>query len=301
MEGYIDKDHVELINKFSVEDSTYSVPVKDPGSFVLSTELFQRDWVRYHIFFHGRIYNLISLSITYVDDLRQDIRKTIFEIFEKYDYDFKKLNAALNGDYALVIIKEVSEKITEVWMSTDHISNIKLWWVTGPEAPDTKGSKIQFSLKEFEGSNLMPAGFMSNIRLNEEGDIKEEIFMEYEEDYTSGERISDLSSAYVLVGFALDCIIEKRLKYTNKIFVSESVYDKYIMKVAKMYAQPRGEDVKNIEECTEPGPKVIRGLIENEVSEEGIYPFLDKTFMRLMSRVDDSIREELLRRLFYGS
>ena len=301
MEGYIDKDHVELINKFSVEtrDCTYPVP-----------------WVRYHIFFHGRIYNLISLSITYVDDDRQDIRKTIFEVFEKYDFNFKKLNAELNGDYALVIVKEVSEKINEVWMSTDHISNVKLWWFTGPRAPDTKGSKIQFSLKEFEGSNSMPAGFMTNIRLNEEGEIKEEIFMEYEEDYTSGERIpdpialkelrakhspriSDLSSAYVLVGFALDCIIEKRLKYTNKIFVSESVYDKYIMKVAKMYAQPRGEDVKNIEECTEPGPKVIRGLIENEVSEEGIYPFLDKTFLRLMSRVDE--REELLRRLFYGS
>ncbi len=291
MEGYIDKDHIELINKFSVEDPGSSVSTRDG--------VYPVPWVRYHIFFHGRIYNLTSISITYVDDLAQDIRKTIFEIFEKYDFNFKKLNDALNGDYALVIVKEVSEKITEVWMSTDHISNIKLWWVTGPEAPDTKGSKIQFSLKEFEGANLMPAGFMSNIRLNEEGDIKEEIFMEYEEDYTSGERISDLSSAYVLVGFALDCIIEKRLKYTNKIFVSESVYDKYIMKVAKLYA--RGEDVKNIEECTEGGPKVIRSVIENEVSEEGIYPFLDKTFMRLMSRVDDSIREELLRRLFYGS
>jgi len=288
MEGYIDKYHIELINKFSVED---------PGSSVEN-----RDGV-YHIFFHGRIYNLTSISITYVDDLTQDIRKTIFEIFEKYDFNFKKLNACLNGDYALVIVKEVSEKITEVWMSTDHISNIKLWWVTGPEAPDTKGSKIQFSLKEFEGSNLMPAGFMSNIRLNEEGDIKEEIFMEYEEDYTSGERIpdprhriSDLSSAYVLVGFALDCIIEKRLKYTNKVFVSESVYDKYIMKVAKLYAK------SDIEECSEGGPKVIRGIFnEDDVLEEGIYPFLDKTFMRLMSRVDNSIREELLRRLFYGS
>lgn len=284
MEGYIDKDHVELINKFSVEE-------KD---------------ATYHIFFHGRIYNLISLSITYVDDDRQDIRKTIFDVFEKYDFNFKKLNAALNGDYALVIVKEVNEKITEVWMSTDHISNIKLWWLA-------KGSKIQFSLKEFEGSNSMPAGFMTNIRLNEEGDIREEIFMEYEEDYTTGERIpdprhriSDLSAAYVLVGFALDCIIEKRLKYTNKIFVSGSVYDKYIMKVAKMYAQPRDEDSKDIpdprhriQECTEPGPKVIRGLIENEAVEEGIYPFLDKTFLRLMSRVDE--REELLRRLFYGS
>ena len=279
MEGYIDKDHIELINKFSVEDPGSSVSTRD-GVYPVPR-------VRYHIFFHGRIYNLISLSITYVDDDRQDIRKTIFELFEKYDFNFKKLNAALNGDYALVIVKEVSEKITEVWMSTDHISNIKLWWLV-------KGSKIQFSLKEFEGSNSMPAGFMTNIRLNEEGEIKEEIFMEYEEDYTSGERIPDISSAYVLVGFALDCIIEKRLKYTNKIFVSESVYDKYIMKVAKMYS-------KNIKECTEPGPKVIRGLIENEAVEEGIYPFLDKTFMRLMSRVDDSIREELLRRLFYGS
>ena len=270
MEGYIDKDHVELINKFSIKD---------------------RHCI-YHIFFKGRIYNLISLSITYVDDDRQDIRKTIFEVFEKYDFNFKKLNAALNGDYALVIVKEVNEKIVEVWMSTDHISNIKLWWAS-------KGSKIQFSLKEFEGSNSIPAGFMTNIRLNEEGDIREEIFMEYEEDYTSGDRISDLSSAYVLVGFALDCIIEKRLKYTNNIFVSESVYDKYIMKVAKMYARPGVSDDQGIQEFTEPGPKVIRGLIENEAVEEGIYPFLDKTFLRLMSRIDE--REELLRRLFYGS
>ena len=284
MEGYIDKDHIELINKFSVSmgHCTYPVP-----------------WVRYHIFFHGRIYNLISLSITYVDDDRQDIRKTIFDVFEKYDFNFKKLNAALNGDYALVIVKEVNEKIVEVWMSTDHISNVKLWWFTGPEAPDSKGSKIQFSLKEFEGSNSMPAGFMTNIRLNEEGDIREEIFMEYEEDYTSGERIKDISAAYVLVGFALDCIIEKRLKYTNKIFVSESVYDKYIMKVAKMYSKDIPDPRHRIQECTEPGPKVIRGLIENEAVEEGIYPFLDKTFLRLMSRIDE--REELLRRLFYGS
>lgn len=267
MEGHIEGDHIELINKFSVEE-------KD---------------ATYHIFFKGRIYNLISLSITFVDDQRQDIRKTIFEVFEKYDFNFKKLNAELNGDYALVIIREVNEKIVEVWMSTDHISNIKLWL-------RSKGSQIQFSLKEFEGSNSMPAGFMTTIRLNEEGEIKEEIFMEYEEDYTSGPTISDLSAAYVLVGFALDCIIEKRLKYTNKIFVSESVYDKYIMKVAKMYSG--GKDVKNIEECSEHGPNVIRGLIENEVSEEGIYPFLDKTFLRLMSRVYE--REELLRRLFFS-
>ena len=88
--------------------------------------------------------------------------------------------------------------------------------------------------------------------------------------------------------------------------MSESVYDKYIMKVAKMYSQPRGDDSKNIpdprhriQECTEPGPKVIRGLIENEAVEEGIYPFLDKTFLRLMSRIYE--REVLLRRLFYGS
>lgn len=269
MEGYIDKDHIELINKFSVEDPSTREPVPQ---------------VRYHIFFHGRIYNLISLSITFVDDQRQDIRKTIFEVFEKYDFNFKKLNDALNGDYALVIVKEINEKIKEVWMSTDHIANIKLWWFT-------KGSKIQFSLKEFEGAYLMPAGFMSNIRLNEEGEIKEEIFMEYEEKGVFGPRVTDLSSAYVLVGFALDCIIEKRLKYTNKIFVGESVYDKYIMKVAKMYAK------QDIQECSEGGPDVIRGVF-NEAVEEGIYPFLDKTFMRLMSRVDEP--DELLCRLFSG-
>jgi hypothetical protein len=252
---------------------------------------------KYHIFLKGRIYNLLSLSITFVDDDKQDIRKTIFELFEKYNFNFKKLNYELNGDYALVIVREVSEKIVEVWMSTDHISNIKLWWLTGPEVPDSKGSKIQFSLKEFEGSNSMPAGFMTNIRLNEEGDIREEIFMEYEEtgsgDYSPGppdprHRIPDISSAYVLVGFALDCIIEKRLKYTNKIFVSESVYDKYIMKVARIFNE-------DIEEVEEKGKKVISGNYEGE---EGIYPFHDKTFLRLISRVDESIREELFERLF---
>lgn len=272
MEGYIDKDHIELINKFSVEtrDATYPLP-----------------WVRYHIFFQGRIYNLLSLSITFVEDQKQDIRKTIFELFERYDFNFKNLNDCLNGDYALVIVKEVSEKITEIWMSTDHISNVKLWYFS-------KGSRIQFSLKEFEGANLMPAGFMTNIRLNEYGDIREEIFLEYEDNGVFGPKITDLSSSYVLVGFALDCIIEKRLKYTNKIFVGESVYDKYIMKVAKLYS-------KDIEECNEGGPMVITGIFrEEDIIEEGIYPFLDKTFMRLMSRVDKSIRDELLRKLFYG-
>ncbi len=85
---------------------------------------------KYHIFLKGRIYNLLSLSITFVDDDKQDIRKTIFELFEKYNFNFKKLNYELNGDYALVIGKECEGKLTEIWMSTDHIGNVKLYYRT---------------------------------------------------------------------------------------------------------------------------------------------------------------------------
>jgi hypothetical protein len=264
MEGHIEGDHIELINKFTVS--------------------YRGD--NYHIFFKGRIYNLLSLSITFVDDDKQDIRKTIFELFERYDFNFKSLNDALNGDYALVIIKEANDKLIEIWMSTDHIGNIKLYYWT-------QGNIIRFSLRPFEtGSEvpafIMPGRFMTHLRLDNEGNIKEEIFMEYEEGYNSSEMIRDLSNAYVLIGFTLDCIIEKRLKYTKKIYKGENREDKYIMKVARIFNE-------DIEEVEEKGKKVISGNYEGE---EGIYPFHDKTFLRLISRVDESIREELYKRLF---
>ncbi len=265
---------------------------------------------KYHIFLKGRIYNLLSLSITFVDDDKQDIRKTIFELFEKYNFNFNKLNSALNGDYALVIGKEVTGKLTEIWMSTDHIGNVKLYYrVQSPSAPFAKqtgtgyltnGNNVKFSLKPFETGPKepafeMPGGCMLNLRLDDEGNIKEEIFMEYEEEYNpvlgagnSSDIIRDISNAYVLVGFALDYIIEKRLKYTKKIYKGESREDKYIMKVARVFNE-------DIEEVEEKGKKVISGNYEGE---EGIYPFHDKTFLRLMSRVDESIREDLYKRLF---
>jgi hypothetical protein len=242
-----------------------------------------------------------------VHDDKQDIRKTIFELFERYDFNFKSLNGALNGDYALVIIKEVSGNITDIWMSTDHIGNVKLYYRTqSPSAPFAsqtgagylKGKIpqiIRFSLKPFEDAFIMPGGFMTQLRLDNEGNIKEEIFMEYEEEYNpvlgagnSSDMIRDLSNAYVLIGFSLDCIIEKRLKYTKKIYKGESREDKYIMKVARIFNE-------DIEEVEEKGKKVISGNYEGE---EGIYPFHDKTFLRLISRVDESIREELFKRLF---
>ena len=268
MEGHIEGDHIELINKFTVA--------------------YRGD--NYHIFFKGRIYNLLGLSITFVDDDKQDIRKTLFELFERYDFNFKILNDALNGDYALVIIKEANDKLIEIWMSTDHISNVKLYYWT-------QGNTIRFSLRPFETGPMfardpMPRGFMTHLRLDNEGNIKEEIFMEYEEEYNSkgagSDMIRDLSNAYVLVGFSLDCIIEKRLKYTKKVYKGESKEDKYIMKVARIFNE-------DIEEVEEKGKKVISGNYEGE---EGIYPFHDKTFLRLMSRVDESIREELYKRLF---
>jgi asparagine synthetase B (glutamine-hydrolysing) len=282
MEGYIEGDHIELINKFTVS--------------------YRGD--NYHVFFKGRIYNLLSLSITFIDDDKQDIRKTIFELFERYDFNFKRLNGALNGDYALVIIKETSGNITEIWMSTDHIGNVKLYYlIKGP-------GKIRFSLRPFETGSpevpdtsfIMPGGFMTHLRLDNEGNIKEEIFMEYEEEYNpvlgagnpaigagnSSEMIRDLSNAYVLIGFSLDCIIEKRLKHTKKVYKGESREDKYIMKVARIFNE-------DIEEVEEKGKKVISGNYEGE---EGIYPFHDKTFLRLMSRIDESVREELYKRLF---
>jgi asparagine synthetase B (glutamine-hydrolysing) len=258
---------------------------------------------KYHIFLKGRIYNLLSLSITFVDDDKQDIRKTIFELFEKYNFNFKKLNYELNGDYALVIGKEVTGKLTEIWMSTDHIGNVKLYYrVQSPSAPFAKqtgtgyrvqGNNIKFSLKPFEtGPEApafeMPGGCMLNLRLDDEGNIKEEIFMEYEEAGNSSEVIRDKSNAYVLIGFALDCIIEKRLKHTKKVYKGESKEDRYIMKVARVFNE-------DIEEVEEKGKKVISG---NYDGEEGIYPFHDKTFLRLMSRVDESIREQLYKRLF---
>jgi asparagine synthetase B (glutamine-hydrolysing) len=260
---------------------------------------------KYHIFLKGRIYNLLSLSITFVDDDKQDIRKTIFELFEKYNFNFKKLNYELNGDYALVIGKEGTGnrtqspsapfasqtgtgKLTEIWMSTDHIGNVKLYYLA-------QGNNIKFSLKPFEtGPEApdkafeMPGGCMLNLRLDDEGNIKEEIFMEYEEECNSSDIIRDISNAYVLIGFALDCIIEKRLKHTKKVYKGESREDKFIMKVARIFNE-------DIEEVEEKGKKVISGNYEGE---EGIYPFHDKTFLRLMSRVDESIREELYERLF---
>jgi asparagine synthetase B (glutamine-hydrolysing) len=130
----------------------------------------------YHIFFKGRIYNILSL--TYMDD--DNIRNVIFELYKRYDFNFKKMNNDLNGDYALVIIKEKEGKVQEINMSTDHIGNIKLYYYT-------KNDFIKFSSTPFflpfgpteSEAFLMPAGFMCNIQLDEHGIIKQEMTMEY--------------------------------------------------------------------------------------------------------------------------
>jgi asparagine synthetase B (glutamine-hydrolysing) len=287
MEGYT--ENIEFITTSPKDWTTSPIVVVATVSVLQSKTgseslLGEKDWTtvsnkgeKYHIFLKGRIYNLLSLSITFVDDDRTDIRKTIFELFERYDFNFKKLNGALNGDYALVIGKEVAGKITEIWMSTDHIANVKLYYlVQSPSAPfakQTGSSKIKFSLKPFEtgpeapdtGPEApekafeMPGGCMLNLRLDDDGNIKEEIFMDYEEEYNSAigagnckDIIRDISSAYVLIGFALDCIIEKRLKHTKKVYKGESREDKYIMKVARIFNE-------DIEEVEEKGKKVISG------------------------------------------
>jgi hypothetical protein len=262
-EGYVDKDNIEFINKLTI---------------------YREDNTEYHVFFEGRIYNILSLIIMNLEYKKRDIRKTIFYLFEKYHFDFKLLNNDLNGDYSLVIVKEVNNKVKEIWMSTDHIANKILYFYTGGE----DGTMIRFSTSEFEGSYIMPESHMSHLELNNDGVIQREINKDY--DMTQpGKTYTEIENILTIARFALLCIIEKRIDYIKSIdkkvviLNKGSLHDKLLISIT-----PEAEIV----DVDSPVTQGIFMLSDNDV----IYPFLDKTYMRLLKRISIT-EEELIKRL----
>lgn len=259
-EGYIDKDHIEFINKWT----------------------FKEDEIEYHVFFEGRIYNILSLIIMNLEYKKQDIRKSLFELFEKYHFNFKKLNNDLNGDYCLVIVKEVSNNVKEVWMSTDHIGNKDLYFYTGGE----EGTAIRFSTSMFEGAYTMPSGHMSHLVVDNV--IEREINLEY--DMTEpGKIYIELDNILTITRFALMCIIEKRIEYIKSIGKKVIILNKRSLQDELLIAiTPEAEVI----ESDSPVTQGVFMLSETDY----IYPFLDKTYMRLLKRISIS-EEELIKRM----
>ena len=77
----------------------------------------------YIVMCNGEIYNYKQLLSLYLPEreVRNDI-DSIYYLFEHFHFHFAKLNEALNGEYALVIIKFVDDEIKTMWMSTDTSS-----------------------------------------------------------------------------------------------------------------------------------------------------------------------------------
>jgi hypothetical protein len=265
-EGYIDKDNIEFINKVTYKDE-------------MDTE--------YHVFFEGRIYNIFSLIIMNLEDKKRDLRHTLFELFEHYHFDFKRLNNDVNGDYCLVIVKEVNNKVTDVWMSTDHIGHKKLYFHTGGE----NGTLIRFSTIDIN-KYLMPPGHMSHLTINNEGVISKEINTEY--DMTApGKIYTDVENIVTIARFALGCIIDKRIEYIKGIGKDVVVvdngtfYDKFLVSITPDVLVDNTEYRKEFD-----SPAFML-----DYGNDFIYPFLDKTYMRLIKRITISQRD-LVKRLF---
>lgn len=259
-EGYIDKDHIEFINKWT----------------------FKEDEIEYHVFFEGRIYNILSLIIMNLEYKKQDIRKSLFELFEKYHFDFKKLNNSLNGDYCLVIVKEINNIVKEVWMSTDHIGNKDLYFYTGGE----EGTAIRFSTSMFEGAYTMPPGHMSHLIVDNV--IEKEINLEY--DMTEpGKIYTEIDNILTITRFALMCIIEKRIEYIKSIGKKVIILNKGSLQDELLIAiTPEAEVI----ESDSPVTQGVFMLSETDY----IYPFLDKTYIRLLKRISIS-EEEIIKRM----
>lgn len=78
----------------------------------------------YYVLCNGEIYNTEELCINYNinhNDLLNDI-DIIYRLFKVFDYDFKKLNDELNGEYALTIIKYSKNIPVYIWLSVDNCS-----------------------------------------------------------------------------------------------------------------------------------------------------------------------------------
>jgi asparagine synthase (glutamine-hydrolysing) len=71
---------------------------------------------------NGEIYNYETLCKRFLDIITPNDTSCIYPLFQTFDYDFKKLNNELNGEYALVILKVINNKLSECWMSTDPYS-----------------------------------------------------------------------------------------------------------------------------------------------------------------------------------
>lgn len=222
-----------------------------------------------------------------LEDKKRDIRQTLFELFDHYHFDFKRLNNDLNGDYCLVIVKEVCNKITDVWMSTDHIGHKKLYFHTGGE----DGTLVRFSTTDLS-KYIMPAGHMSHLTLNPEGVISKEINTEYDMS-APGKIYTEIDNILTIARFAIDCIIEKRIEYIKSIgkevVVNDSgtLYDKFLVSIVPEVLVDNNEYSKEFD-----SPAFML-----DYGNDFIYPFLDKTYMRLIKRITISQRD-LIKRLF---
>jgi asparagine synthase (glutamine-hydrolysing) len=73
----------------------------------------------YHVLLDGEIYNNETLCKRYLDKITYN---SIYPLFERFHYDFNKLNNEINGDYSLAIIKVVNNELTDCWISVDNLS-----------------------------------------------------------------------------------------------------------------------------------------------------------------------------------
>jgi asparagine synthase (glutamine-hydrolysing) len=71
---------------------------------------------------NGEIYNYDTLCKRFLDVITPNDISCIYPLFQAFDYDFKKLNNELNGEYALVILKVINNVLSDCWMSTDPYS-----------------------------------------------------------------------------------------------------------------------------------------------------------------------------------
>lgn len=76
----------------------------------------------YYVMCNGEIYNYETLCKRFLDAITLNDTSCIYPLFQAFNYDFKKLNNELNGEYSLVILKVINNKLSECWMSTDPYS-----------------------------------------------------------------------------------------------------------------------------------------------------------------------------------
>jgi asparagine synthase (glutamine-hydrolysing) len=204
-------------------------PVYDQP-FVAETRIIAKDEVvkqYYYVLCNGEIYNYKTLQAMYLNEKVGNDTDVIFKLFKEFQYDFKRLNKELNGEYALAIIrveedpKTQKQAVNKVWFSTDTSSVRPMFLIVDPKSGAiafssllTGLSWLPYGMLDKKLVHRMDGGEMYEIVISKEG-IKSEKKSYYKDDLNMvalTNPMTDEEELKMKIVNTLNACVERRLQ-----------------------------------------------------------------------------------------